>query len=62
MANGEQIRAIEGRVKTLEVLASAADDWDSEEKMRREVLRKFVLFLRGSPILLKRVGYSQEAY
>ena len=61
-ANAEQMRDIEERVRSLsEVLASPVGDQDSEEKARREVLRKF-----GSPpyrtmgTSLNRIGYSQE--
>lgn len=44
-ANAEQIRDIEERVQSLaEVLASPVGDQDSEEKARREALRKFALY------------------
>lgn len=43
-ANADQIRNIEGRVQSLgEVLASPLAHHDSEEKARREALRKSVL-------------------
>lgn len=41
--NAEQIRDIEGRVQSLaEILGSPVSDRDSEEKARREALRKSV--------------------
>ena len=48
-ANGEQIKDIEERVQSLtEVLTSPVDDQDSEERTRREALRKFVLPRQGT--------------
>ena len=46
-ANTEQIKDIEERIQSLgEVLASPVGDRDSEEKARREALRRFMLLLQ----------------
>ena len=45
MANAKQIEDIEERIQTLaEVLTYPVDGLDSEERARREALRKFVCF------------------
>ena len=56
-ANAEQIKDVEERVQSLgEVLASPVGDRDTEEKARRETLRRFVfLFARNVGMSLNRV-------
>lgn len=61
-ANAEQIKDVEERVQSLgEVLASPVGDRDTEEKARRETLRRFVFrFARNVSISLNRVFGPQE--
>jgi hypothetical protein len=60
-ANAEQIKDIEERIQSLSgVLASPVGDRDSEEKARRETLRRFVLSFRETLACLHPVDYSQE--
>jgi hypothetical protein len=55
-ANAEQIKDIEERVQSLsEVLASPVGDQDSEEKARREALRRFVPPLQETLTSLHRI-------
>ena len=44
-ANGDQIKDIEDRIQSFgEILSSPVGDRDSEEKARREILRKSVFY------------------
>ena len=48
-ANADQIREVEERIQSLcGILRHPVDDQDSEEKARREILRKFVSSLSGT--------------
>ena len=60
-ANVEQMRDIEERAQSLaEALASPVGDQDSEEKARREILRRFVRSHRDTGSSLNRMDGSQE--